>query len=496
MFDVLVVGFGPVGATLTSLGAHHGLSVAAVDQEIDLYPLPRAAHCDHEVLRILQEIGCADEIVAAAQPNDGMDFLDGRREMLLRMRAPAIASTGWPSSLLFHQPAFEGAIRRATLATPATVRLGVGVCALEPHDDRVRATLDDGSTIDARYVVGCDGARSFVRRAAGVSMHDYGFEEPWLVVDVVVHGDRRVLPAHALQVCDPVRPHTLVPMPRPRFRFEFMLLPGEDPAAATEPNNVRELVSAWIDPALVDVERAAVYTFHGVVARQWRRERIFLAGDAAHQMPPFLGQGMCSGMRDAANLVWKLAAVVHRDAPEALLDTYQDERDPHVRTIIETAVGFGRIICTIDPEVAASRDADMRVRVGGADQPPVPALGASIALTVGGGALSAQPRLRGRRFDDAVGPRFAVVTRTPIDVDHADARWWAERAALFDVEREPELADLLGTDAALVVRPDRYVFGRGVLAELTASARPIFGGAPTMSPCSPTTSSSSPSTTT
>ena len=473
--DLLVVGFGPVGATMTGLAARHGLSVIAVDREVDLYPLPRAAHCDHEVLRILQELGCADEIVAAMQVNEGMDFLTASREVMLRFRAPGVASTGWPASVLFHQPGFEGALRKAVLGDVADVRLGLGLAAIEQDAETVVATLDNGDQIRARFAVGCDGARSLVRRAIGTAMHDLEFEEPWLVVDLLLHEPIAGLPDRPLQVCDPARPHTLVPMPWPRFRFEFMLLAGDDPDAIQEHARVRELVAPWIDPALVEVERSAVYTFHGLIARQWRAGRIFLAGDAAHQMPPFLGQGMCSGMRDAANLAWKLAAVQQHHAPDALLDTYQLEREPHVRAIVDLAVGFGRIICTTDPEIAAARDAQMLAAQPGPDAPRgTPALTGGIALAPGGGALSAQPWIDGRRLDDVVGPRFALITRAPLATNDPNLNWWPPRATVLDAQSFPELRPVLDGTDAVVIRPDRYIFGTGELSNLTRVATSIF----------------------
>ncbi len=479
--DLLVVGFGPVGATLTALAARHGLSVIAVDRSVELYPLPRAAHCDHEVLRILQRVGCADEIVATMQVNEGMDFLSASRDVLLRFQSPGLAPTGWPTSVLFHQPSFEGAIRRAVAATAADVRLGTGVARIDQHDGEVIATLDDGSTITTSYVVGCDGARSMVRRVIGTAVDDLGFEEPWLVVDVVRRAPVPGLPDRALQVCDPARPHTLVPMPWPRFRFEFMLLPGEDPEAMQQPECARALMAQWVDPELVDVERAAVYTFHGVIAEQWRDRRVFLAGDAAHQMPPFLGQGMCSGMRDAANLVWKLAAVVHDGAPDSLLDTYELERAPHVRAIVEQAVGFGRIICTIDAGTAAARDAQMLAAAANDDEPSAPPqtlpLTPGPAIAENGGTLSAQPLVGGRRLDDIAGARFVVITAKPLPDDDVDRKWWADRAALFDAVATPEVAPLLDGADAVIVRPDGYVFGRadiGEFGDLTRRAQAML----------------------
>ncbi|MEZ5183800.1 MAG: bifunctional 3-(3-hydroxy-phenyl)propionate/3-hydroxycinnamic acid hydroxylase [Acidimicrobiales bacterium] len=467
--DVVVVGFGPVGATTAGLAARHGLRTLVVDRATELDPLPRAAHCDGEIVRILQELGCAEEIVATMISNEGMDFLDAQRQVLLRFDSPPDTTIGWPSSVLFHQPGFERALRAAVVAAGAEVRLGTGIAEVRQHDDHVALTADDGTVLRASWVVGCDGARSALRAVVGTGLDDLGFEEPWLVLDLLLREPIASLPRRALQVCDPARPHTLVPMPFPRFRFEFMLLPGEEAADIDRPDVIRELLAGWIDPDLVEVERSAVYTFHGLIAERWRDRRVLLAGDAAHQMPPFLGQGMCSGMRDAANLVWKLAAV-ERGAPAALLDTYQAEREPHVRAIIEAAVSFGRIICTTDPAVAAERDAGLRAAASGGAQPPLPHLAGGPLLAPGGGGLAPQPRLDDRLLDDVVGPRWTVIVRSPLAPEHPAGPWTDDRAVVLDAERWPELLAVLADDEAVVIRPDRHVFGRGALAPLAAAA--------------------------
>lgn len=473
--DLVVVGFGPVGATLAGLAPRHGLRTIALDRATELYPLPRAAHCDHEIVRILQELGCAEEIVATMVGNEGMDFLDADRQVLLRFDSPGDTPFGWPASVLFHQPGLEAALRRAVADGDADVRLGSGVAAVEQRDDHVAVHLDDGSTLRSAWVVGCDGARSATRAVVGTALDDLGFEEPWLVLDLLLREPIAELPRRCYQVCDPARPHTLVPMPFPRFRFEFMLLPGETAADVDRPEVIRELLSSWVDPDLVEVERSAVYTFHGLIAERWRDGRVLLAGDAAHQMPPFLGQGMCSGMRDAANLAWKLAAVQLHGAPLALLDTYQAEREPHVRAIVEAAVSFGRIICTTDPTEAAARDEAMRATLGGGGAPPLPGLGAGALVGPGGGDLAHQPRLGDVLLDDVVGPRWTVITRSALAGDDPLARWWADRAVLLDAERWPELIAVLGDDDAIVVRPDRHVLGRGPLAPLTELAATALG---------------------
>jgi 3-(3-hydroxy-phenyl)propionate hydroxylase len=271
---------------------------------------------------------------------------------------------------------------------------------------------------------------------------------------------------------------TFVPMAGRRRRWEFMLMPGDTREAMERPERVRELLARFVSPDDVAIVRAVVYTFHALVVQPWRRGRVFLLGDAAHQMPPFLGQGMCSGVRDAANLAWKLDAVLAGGAGEDHLDTYQAEREPHVRAIIDEAVALGRVICTLDPEVAAGRDAAMRAgSAGGPSALPSPTavLGPSPLVGPGGGKLSVQPWLGERRFDDVVGNRFAVVTDRPLPPDDPDRAWWAGRATVLDAERHRELVALLDGAAACVVRPDRYVLGRGALAELTAVAKAALG---------------------
>lgn len=468
--DVLVVGYGPVGATLAGLLARRGVRTTVVDQTADVFPLPRAAHVDAEAMRILQELGCATEMAEAMRVNAGMDFLTADHETLLEMRSGDDQPGGWPMSQFIFQPLFEQQLRDAVVAAGVDLHLGVAVTGLVQHDGSVTVTLADGTELGARFVVGCDGARSTVRRLLGVTMHDLEFEEPWLVVDLVLDRPVDTLPSHALQVCDPRRPHTVVPMPDPRFRFEFMLLPGEDAADMQRPEVVADLLTPWMPPDAARVERSAVYTFHGLVARDWRVGSVLLAGDAAHQMPPFLGQGMCSGMRDAANLAWKLDAVLH-GAPDDLLDTYQVEREPHVRAIVEAAVGFGRIICTTDAEEAAGRDAfmlDARAENGGRPERqsalPVPPLAGPL-VGAGGGTPSLQPRLDGRLLDEVVGGRWLVVTRTAEDAESASAAWTDLDVLVLSADQHPALEALLGSggpDAAttVVVRPDRYLYAR------------------------------------
>jgi 3-(3-hydroxy-phenyl)propionate hydroxylase len=466
--DVVIIGFGPVGSTLAALLALRGLRVHVVDRDTDIYPLPRAVHFDQEIMRVLQEVGIADELSAATIVNPGMDFLAADRQVLLSMRPDGSTPSGWPASIFFHQPDLERRLRDRAVELGATTTLGTAVTHVTDQVDHVLVSLADGTSLTAAYVVGCDGARSTVRKQLGIEMHDLQFEEPWLVVDLVLRPGVEPPAELALQVCDPARPTTLVPMPAPRFRFEFMLLDGDDPEAIQQPASVRSMLTGWMNPEDATVERAAVYTFHGLIASEWRQGRVLLAGDAAHQTPPFLGQGMCAGIRDAANLAWKLRRVVRDLSPEALLDTYQAERVPHVEDLVGAAVGFGRLICTTDTAVAAQRDADMlaaRAAGGGhVGSIAAAALTSGPLVSAGCGQQSHQPAIDGARLDDLIGDRFAVVARTPSLLEGDGPDWWRARGAVtFDAIATPSVAAMLdAADAdAMVVRPDRYVLHTG-----------------------------------
>ena len=473
--DVLIVGGGPAGSTLAGLLARRGASVLLVEADLEVYPLPRAAHLDAETARTLRETGAWNDDEVFSIQNDGMDFLTADHRVLLRMTTAEALPGCLPNSNFFHQPSLDRAMRAAARRDGATLMLGAEVTGFVDHGDRVTIDIEasDGSrtTRTASWLVGCCGARSFVRKSLGVTQTDLDFDEPWLVVDLLLKESPPPGPLRAWQVCDPARPHTIVPMLAPRKRFEFMLLPGEDPEDMNRPELIERLMAPYQPPGSAEVERSAVYRFHGLIADEWRRGRVLLAGDAAHQMPPFLGQGMCSGIRDAANLAWKLSAVLG-GADDTLLDTYQQERSPHVRSIIESAVGFGRIICTLDPEVAAGRDQAM-LAAREADptdrrEQTSPILGVSDLRAENGGRPMSDGLLDDQLIDELHGGGWLVVRRhSGVDVSGLPRSLGAivvEPGAVDDAASR--LLDNAGHDL-VVVRPDRTVFGAGVEA-LTA----------------------------
>ncbi len=419
--DVAIVGFGPVGAVLAILLGQLGRTVAVLERWSEPYGVPRAVHFDHEVARILQACGFGDELSGISEPADIYEWRNGAGQTLLRFRSEGIGASGWPNASMFNQPALEGLLEnRARSLDTVEVRRGVEVTGIDVATDAVtvRGSDPSGDTVEveARYVVGCDGANSAVRELLGVAMQDCGYFHDWLVVDVIPHAARTFDPIN-LQICDPARPTTAVSGGPGRRRFEFMRLPQERLEDLDNDDTAWRLLEPWdLGPNTAKLERRAVYTFQARWAEDWRKGRVLLAGDAAHQMPPFAGQGMCAGLRDAANLAWKVDAVLGGQSSEHLLDTYQDERLPHVQTMIGFSMDLGKVICIPDDAAAAERDAAMI----GADDSAVPD---SVGHTTGflhpsavhAGALFPQGRTNVaghvRLLDDTVGTGWRLVTR-------------------------------------------------------------------------------------
>ncbi|CAM5283667.1 bifunctional 3-(3-hydroxy-phenyl)propionate/3-hydroxycinnamic acid hydroxylase [Eoetvoesiella caeni] len=475
IYDVAVIGMGPVGAVLTALLGTYQLDVITIEKDPDVFPLPRAAHIDHTGLRTIQEIGCLDKVLDKVIRNTRLDLLNANLELLARIPASQRSVSGLPTSVYFYQPDFDRILRDAATRFPSvTVRTNVCMTAIAQHPGQDLVTLnvvnESGAdeTIKARWVVGCDGARSPTRELCGITLSSLNFDEQWLVIDLKVDVEKYQLPAdHVIEICDPKRPYLTTPISKDRQRFEFMLLDGEDHATMLKKETIVELLAKWIPDQAYTIDRAAVYTFHGVVADEWRKDRVLIAGDAAHQTPPFLGQGMCAGIRDAANLAWKLDRVIREKSSDAILDTYQSERAPHAIKVIEAAIRIGKVICELDSERAAQRDRLLRASDKGSQASllfSLPLLEEGPLVRKGGGNLFVQPRLDGQYLDDIVGSRFLIVVKSEAALGRSAAWWQSEMDAYIAMApqlQSPELERWFKQNPCevVVVRPDRYVLG-------------------------------------
>jgi len=515
--DVAIVGCGPVGAALATLLGQQGHRVVVVERHAAPYALPRAVHFDHEVARILQACGLGADLPAISEPGRDYEWRNGAGEVLLRFGGRDLGPSGWPDANMFWQPALEGLLESAAAALPSVaVRRGLSLTGLDVGDDAVTLTLTPGDgdgggpteRLDARYVVGCDGANSTVRSLVGAPVTDLGFFYDWLIVDVVLRRPRVFDPVN-VQVCDPARPTTMVSGGPGRRRWEFMRLPGETVADLDDEARAWALLAPWgIAPADAALERHAVYRFQARWAERWRTGRVLLAGDAAHQMPPFAGQGMCSGLRDAANLAWKLDLVLGGRAGAGLLDAYEAERRDNVRAVIDVSMALGQVICVTDPAEAAARDAAMRPGAGSA-QPVPPLPGVTTGVVRAGDPLAGRLFVQGRvatadgsepaLFDDVAGAGWRLVTTVPLAVELPDdlTKWFAgiggrvvTVAGADDVDGTyARWAAEHGVVAALQ-RPDFHLYGAAgdeagvapLLADLRAALGPpattTTGGTP------------------
>lgn len=498
--DVAIVGWGPVGMIASSLLAQRGLKVVVVERWPSRYGLSRAGHFDGETMRTFQGLGISHDMELVSRPMLVWSLTTAEMEILATIKLGE-GGTSWKESYLSYQPETEVIFERRALELGVQLHMGMQAVRLEQNADTATLTVvpsngasgrdtADERTIEATYVIGADGANSFVRSASGIERIDLGFRAmDELVIDFEHHetdADMPELP-EVYQVLDPDRPLLAGRWSGPRHsRFEFGSVEGETREYLEKEETAWQLLTRWnLTPADGRIVRHAVYSFESTVAERWRDGRVLLIGDAAHTMPPFMGQGMCSGVRDAVNLAWKLSAVIGGDADDSLLDTYEAERRPHTETLIQMSVAVADMCLMRDHEMARQRDDALRA--GNLPTPPsFPALGPGFTRpqrgdepnpTDGRPAPQARVGLEGRidRLDDFFGTSWKIVSRRPVAVETFDDR---QRAVLdtldvqfvhvargagdgyfIDIDGEYDLWFRANGCKAFLSRPDNYVFG-------------------------------------
>ena len=467
VYDVAVIGLGPIGLTLATLLAAKGIRVAAIDPNRLVCQHPRATHIDDETMRTLQTLG-ADSLEPQFLRMTGYTLRKADGTPFMVHEWPFTATDqGWLSDYMFHQPDFESQLRgRLAADSNADLWLGWEVNSIDQSNDSVELKLEERATnrvatLRAAYVVGSDGANSFVRKWMASEVEDFHASQRSLIIDIFAFEHPKSLPATAVFIlCRSPLPLTYVPIYPPMLRFEFMLGSEHQAHEMEDPNCVYEMLSPYIRPGKYRIMRTDAYEWHSHVVRGWRKQRVFVAGDAAHTMTPMLGQGMCAGLRDAANLAWKLALVIQGVSPEDLLDTYELERSPHVQGQVVESAKLGNLIEAIGKgeikELGGNPEQVERER---------PLLGPGLTDVPKGavGRLAPQPRSGdGRRLDDVAGYNFTIVG-SPAVIEAADNKTretWRRLGAVVLSEQGPFVEQWLGSNNAdaAIIRPDRYAF--------------------------------------
>ncbi len=454
-YEVIVIGAGPTGLALANILGMHQVRTLVVERNAGTVGEPRAVSIDDESLRTLQYLGLYERIRPRINLGYGAQYFDTRGRCFAQVMS-TLAEYGYPRRSAFRQPSLEAVLREGLARYPSVeVRFNTEMTAFENTADGVLVHLrrtgpggesgagesgsqessgqesgggessGDSNAVRARYMAACDGGRSAVREALGVVLSGSTYDERWLIVDLEGSQDTY---RHTLVYCDPSRPALALPGPENTRRYEFMTLPGDRDEDLLDEATIRRMLArhSGADAGL-KIARKVIYHFHARIADRWRVGRVFLAGDAAHLSPPFAGQGMNSGLRDAHNLGWKLAAVARGDLGESLLDSYQSERRPHAWALIQMAITMGHVMMPrswlnaflvqnglrLLAWIPAARDYVMQMKYKPKPQ-----------FTIGFMAGEAGAALRGRMFvqprverpdgsevllDELIGPGFALI---------------------------------------------------------------------------------------
>ena len=505
--DVAVVGYGPVGIVFSALLAKYGLKVAVFERWPDRYQLPRAVHFDGEIMRTaFQWLGIAEKIEMISRAVVSFETVTPEGEILETVVAPFFDGSGWRSDYLFYHPEFEDVLAARGLELGVEVFMGATVTEFKQQTDAVQLvvhTSDDPAgepcLVEASFVVGADGAKSFVRETIGAVKQDLGFPKiDNLVVDFIHNDPDRDIPqmAENRSIVDPVRPALSGRWAGGKMsRLEFRVFEYEDRDFLESDEKVWSLLIPFgLTPDTGYIHRKVIYTFESSVTSTWRDRRAFILGDAAHTTPPYLGQGLCSGIRDAVNLVWKMKAVLDGKAELTLLETYQSERKPAVVGLIGLSSAIGQRVQITDPQEARRRDDALRAANTGTKtrrSPPFPRLGDGLVRGLDdadANGLDGLPSIQGRvifdgkisRLDEFLRPGWTILARHRVPQDTFNARQKAVLSALsiqvahvsrgtgdhfIDLDADYDLWFRASGRKFFIVRPDAYIFGSATSLE-------------------------------
>ena len=470
-FDVVIIGLGPAGGTLANLLAMNNLSILVLEKEASIYNLPRAVHFDDEVMRVFNTIGITKSLIKKLIINKGTKFVDEKGDLLLDWPRPkVITENGWYPSYRFHQPDLERCLRHKLKSfEKVIISQNSEVYKTISHKNYSFIQYKNLKTkqifsAKSKYIIGCDGANSFLRKQIKSEMEHLGFEQRWAVIDLILKTKKTNLPDRTIQYCNSKRPATYCRNVGKRRRWEIALKEEESVEKFFENKTLWKFLSQWVSEDEAEIERKTVYTFQSAIAKKWRRGRQFLVGDAAHLTPPFMGQGMCAGIRDASNLAWKISICCKRGHNERLLNTYQSERSSNVRDYINTAMKMGELLNSIggskvSETVYVEKDGTKKMN--------------SIKPQLGKGLGNHRDKNRGKifpfvkfnlneEFDNLFSSYPILITNNNVGKKKLKIRTYSPT----DI---PEIETILKKfkTNSLIIRPDRFVLASTEISDLT-----------------------------
>ncbi len=461
-FDVTIVGLGPAGGTLANLLAMHDFSILILDREKSFYPLPRAVHFDDEIMRVFQTIGITKEFLKHTIINKGTKFVNSKDKVILDWPRPKkITDNGWYPSYRFHQPDLEKKLRKKLKNyKKVLIEQNSEVKKIQNSKNHVDITYlninnDKEYHLRSKYVIGCDGANSITRKQMKTKMDNLGFTQKWAVVDLILKKKKNNLPDRTIQYSNPKQPATYCRNVGRRRRWEFAIKKNHSDKKVLSENYIWNFLKPWLNKSEAIIERKTIYTFESAIARKWRKGRVFIAGDAAHLMPPFMGQGMCAGIRDASNLAWKIANCIRNKFDETLLNTYQSERSLNVKEYIETTMRMGEFVNAVE-----SIQITDNIK---SDNKGIKSM-QSIKPKLGKGLGNSKDRNRGKTF-----PQFKLKNNKTLD-DHFSKKGMIilsseikhknlKNYSLLKAKNLSNVSKYLKNinSKAIIVRPDRFI---------------------------------------
>ena len=462
-YDVTIIGLGPTGATLANLIALNGFSVLILERENSHYNLPRAVHFDDEIMRVFQTIGITKDFLKYTIINKGTKFVNSKGEIVLDWPRPRkITENGWYPSYRFHQPDLERELRKKLKKyNKVKIEHNSKVYKIKNYNDYVKVSFNNSklnSFHEARskYVIGCDGANSITRKEINTKMKNLGFTQKWAVIDLILKKNKKNLPDRTIQYSNPKQPATYCRNVGKRRRWEFAIKKKQSENKILSETYIWNFLKPWLIKNEAYLERKTIYTFKSEISKNWIKGRIFIAGDAAHLMPPFMGQGMCAGIRDASNLSWKLVKCLKNEHNERFLRTYQSERITNVKEYVETTMRMGEFVnaaesIQITNNISSGSDGTKSMQ----SIKPVLGKGLGNNVDINRGKIFPQLKLRsGKSLDDKFSKSLILILATELK----NKKKLSKIKTIIENEAAGLSALLKSYKAkALIVRPDRFI---------------------------------------